>query len=291
MDESGEVYQSRAAGLKIYRRVFAPDSGRIRGGALLLHGLGDHIGCHLPAAELCCRRDLLSLGIDWPGNGLSGGKRGDIESVAVAAALIAEARSHLDSLLPPGSPVGIYGHSTGGFFALEYLTQQGLVPDSTLLNWVWLSSPLLRPDHRQHPLKRKMAPLAAKLAPRLLFDTGVRPERCHHIDDRRPNPENGSGLCHHLISARLGADLLAHAGKINEKAAAIRDPMRLLITQGADDTICPPEFSRDFFERAPARDKTFALFPGMLHEPLREPDNSPAVEAVGKWFDAAPRRT
>ena len=286
MEETGNTYVSEAAGIELFRRVFTPASGRIRGGALLLHGLGDHIGCHLAAVELFCRSDLLCVGIDWPGNGLSGGRRGDIEGVAVTTALIEENRAHLESLLPSGGPVGMYAHSTGAFFVLDYLARQGQVADATLLDWLWLSSPLLRPDHGQNPLKRVAVKLVAKLAPRLAFDTGVRSNRCRHIAETPEEDESNADLSHHFVSARLGADLLFHAGKLPEKAAAIRDPMRLLITQGGDDTICPPAFSRDFFDRVPARDKTYRLFPGMLHEPLREPDNAPVVEAVEKWLDS-----
>ena len=288
MDESGELYPSQAAGIEIYRRVFTPGPDRIQGGALLFHGLGDHIGCHRIAAELFRGRGFLSVGIDWPGHGLSGGRRGDIAGVAIAAALIAEAQAHLRSLLPPGGPVGIYAHSAGAFFALDYLSKQGRVADPTLLDWVWLSSPLLQPEYGQSRWRKLAAALAAKLAPRLTFDTGVRSERCRHRDENRDEPRDVVDLCHHLVSARLGADLLVHARNIERKASAIGDPVRLLITQGAEDAICPPAFSREFFERVPARDKTYTLLPGLLHEPLREPDNSRVLAAVEKWFDSAP---
>lgn len=291
MHLSGETYPSTAAsGLGIHRQVFHPDTPEPRGAAILLHGLGDHLGCHLRAAEMLCERGYLCTGVDWPGHGRSEGKRGHINGLKTVFGLIDETLAWLeDQDLPAGAPRGIYAHSTGAFGLLNHLrhrrTQPGPVPDSTLFDWIWLSSPLLRPDHGQPRLLVRVAPLLARLAPRFILDTKVRPESTRHLIDGGTAAGQEMDGCHHWVSAAFGADLVRQGRRVNETADFIHEPTRLLLTQGENDDICPPEFSRAFFDRVATAQKTYALFPGLRHELMREPGNAPALERIGAWLD------
>jgi len=287
MHESGELYHSDAADCEIYRRVFVPQSGEAGGGIVMAHGLGDHLGCHLLAAELFCGHGRMAAGIDWPGHGFSEGRRGHIDGVDTAIHLIAETCRFLRARLGPDAPLGFYAHSTGALFALHYfeMNQQGRFGDPTLFDRIWLGSPLLRPDHGHHPLKQLGAGLVGRIFPRLLLDTGVRPEKCRHVDRETAKANGDYDLCHHRVSAGLASELLRY-GKRNAAAAGILDdPTRILITQGGEDGICPPEYSRTFFDRIPAREKTYALLPDLFHEPLREPNNGALIQAVDDWLD------
>jgi alpha-beta hydrolase superfamily lysophospholipase len=252
----------------------------------MAHGLGDHLGCHVVAAEMFCGHGWLCAGVDWPGHGFSEGKRGHIDGVGAAIRMIAESCRFLREQIGPDAPLGFYAHSTGALFGLHFLelNQQGSFGDPTLFDRIWLGSPLLRPQHGQHPVKVWGAGLIGKLAPGLIFDTHVRPERCRRIDPEKAKAKGDYDLCHHYVSAALGADMLRYGRRTERTAHVLGDPSRILITQGADDRICPAEFSRGFFEKIPACRKTYALLSEMFHEPLREPDNTAVIEAVDQWM-------
>ena len=91
--------------------------------------------------------------------------------------------------------------------------------------------------------------------------------------------------CHHWVNAAFGGDLVTYGRGINRTAKAIVPPTSLLLTQGEDDGVCPPEFSRALFEEIEAEAKQYLLLPGLRHEILREPDNDDAIAAISAWLD------
>jgi alpha-beta hydrolase superfamily lysophospholipase len=296
MDESSDHYQSSNSGEELYRRVFTPRSQlpeEWRGGVLMVHGVGDHLGRHEKAARMFCRQGLVAAGLDWPGHGHSPGKRGHADGVDPLIGLIEESLADLRKRIPAGSPIGLYAHSAGAFVLLQFLGEQaakerGATYPPSAFPFVWLSSPLLRPSHGQSLVKVKMGEWLSKVTPGLCLDTGVRPARCHP-----PDADTGllkvDPLGHHKISLALGADILRRSRSIDDCALLFQQPTKLLITQGSADGICPPRFSQAFFENVPlpADDKTFLLLPGVLHEPLNDPGASELLGRVGDWVGAS----
>lgn len=291
MPVSFESYPSpTVGGAAVCRHVFRPEPGvPIRGHVTILQGLGDHIGCHQAAAELFCKRGYICAGVDWPGHGRSAGKRGHLPGLEAAFGLIAETVACLDEKGGGHGERVLYAHSTGAFFALHWLARfpikQGAISDATGFDRIWLGSPLLKPEHGQPRWLVRAAGWLAKLAPTLTIDTRVRPERARHLNNPASPPDAVEELCHHRVSTALGADILRHAPRTFDTARFLTDPINVLITQGDEDTICPPEFSRAFFEILPTQRKTYALLAGNRHETLREPDNSPVRDAVSRWLD------
>lgn len=296
MDTSSEYYQSASTGQELYRRVFTPrEQGpeAWRGGVLMVHGVGDHLGRHEKAAQMFCRQGLVAAGLDWPGHGHSPGKRGHARGVAPLIELLGESLADLGGRLPAAAPIGLYAHSAGAFVFLQFLCEQAAKGGDASFQpsafpFVWLSSPLLRPAHGQSPFKIRMGECLSKVVPSLRLDTGVRPERCHPLDA-------GAGslvedpLGHHKISLALGADFIKRSPMIDHCAKTFQQPTRLLITQGGADGICPPRFSQDFFEDVPlpAADKSYLLLPGVLHEPLNDPVAPDLLGRVGDWVGAS----
>lgn len=294
MDESSDHYQSSSSGGKLYRRVFTPrdcSPEQWRGGVLLVHGMGDHLGCHEQAARMFCRQGLIATGLDWPGHGHSTGKRGHSHGVDSLMDLISEALADLRERLPDGLPIGLYAHSAGALVLLQFLKEQASL-DADEVNrpssfpFVWLSSPLLRPAHGQGFLKVKIGEWLSKIAPGLCLDTGVRSDSCY-----RPDPSNEllreDSLKHHKISLALGTDFMKRSRTVDDCALAFQEPTRLFISQGGQDSICPVNFSQAFFDAVPlsAEDKTYLLLPGVLHEPLNDPVAAKLLETVGEWVD------
>lgn len=271
------TFPSRATGREIHRISVPAPKSNSNGIILALHGLGDHIGCHEKAFEIFADLGYGVEGFDWPGNGKSEGRRGDIPGVRPALKLIWEVIESLEE-----QPVGIYAHSTGGFLALPFLSRYSHKMD---LDWVWLSSPLLKPTHNQSKIKIRASDFLADFFPNLIVPTGVKPSRCFHTEGLdlktcRKEFEN----CHSKISVRFGRDLMLWENRVATAATRLKDPLRLLFTQGSEDHICPPEFAETLFRSMPLEDKTFVMLDSLRHEPLREPDNGQFLEAVQNWL-------
>ncbi|MDF1751173.1 MAG: alpha/beta fold hydrolase [Verrucomicrobiales bacterium] len=280
MTFSQSTFDSKVTNSRIHRISASPEGsqGGNRGIVVMLHGLGDHSGCHRRAMEIFCDLGYRVEGFDWPGHGKSYGNRGDIPGVKPAIKLINELIEQLDS-----KPVAVYAHSTGGFLALPFMSRFGL---DLSLKWLWLSSPLIKPTHRQSKIKIWAAEFLADFVPELSIPTGVKPSNCYHVTSRNPKvlAEQFEG-CHSKISARFGRDLMLWESEAAQSASQLDDPLKVLVTQGREDLICPPEYVEEIFQTIPATDKTLLLFDGIRHEPLREPDNTIFIKSVTDWLN------
>lgn len=270
------ILHSTTAGTHVHvEHIRAADANCRPSLVLVLHGLGDHFGRHEWAVRLLASRGFEVLGFDWPGNGLSGGKRGDLPGTERVGALIGEIlRSE------SAKPVGVLAHSTGGFFLAKALRE--CTSGFELLHWVWFSSPLIEPAHGQPGWKRALAGVAADWFPGLSVTTGVRPVDCYHPapgDD----PYHFRADSHNRITLRAGADLIRAA----ESARMVGPPpisLPVLLTQGAEDEVCPPILAEAFLDSLPSTDKTLILASGARHEPFREPHPEGFLAAASAWL-------
>jgi len=280
-----EIYRSPAVhGQEIHRSILRPE-GPVRGAVLALHGWGDHLGTHGPSHQLLLDAGYLVVAFDWPGNGKSFGKRGHLPGgVATAIALIDENFEFIKTLPEIGEQTpSIYAHSTGGFFILCFLAAQPHLD----LPWLWLSSPLLRAGHGQPDWKTRSAKFIARYFPAITFDTHVRARDTRNLSPLEIAKLAKTGyykLCHHRVSAELGADLIDHSTRINQYATHIDSSTRLLITQGTADAVCPLEYTEELFEQVPSNDKHLAKLDGLKHEPFNEPENESFVEVISQWL-------
>ncbi|MEM1440947.1 MAG: alpha/beta fold hydrolase [Verrucomicrobiota bacterium] len=275
LEEAVEKIELEWLGRTVHTVRF-PRDGECKGTVLILHGLGDHIGRYGWAVKLLHEHEFDVLGIDWPGGGQSSGIRGDLPLVDDACRLVEEVLETLNV-----SPVGVLGHSTGGFFLTHCLAKR--LSRLASLRWVWFSSPLLDPSYRQNPLKIATAKVLAKLFPTFTLSTGVSPRDCFHTLGDPVKREFAEGV-HDRISLRFGQDLLDPTKKAELFAPEIDPDLSLLITQGADDHVCPPAMSELFLRSFKGEDTTFLIFAGARHEPFREPENSGFFNHVRTWM-------
>ena len=73
---------------------------------------------------------------------------------------------------------------------------------------------------------------------------------------------------HRKLTVRLGSILVKTARELDRLAPQVNPQLRLLMTHGSDDTVCPPEFSRAFFDRLPVQRKSYRVLEDALHEPF-----------------------
>ena len=255
-------------------RFPAPESSR--GTVLILHGLGDHVGRYAWAIELFQEQGFEVLGIDWPGCGKSSGIRGDLPILDDACRMVEEILTALEV-----TPVGVLGHSTGGFFLTHFLARS--LPSFKSVKWAWFSSPLLDPSHGQNVLKIAAAKLLAKVFPKFTLSTGVYPRDCFHTGGG-PRARNFDEGVHNRISLRFGKDLLDPEKMAMKVAGRIDESISILLTQGAADHVCAPEVAEPFVRKLKTREKAFLLVSGARHEPFRETDSDGFFNQVRTWL-------
>lgn len=256
--------------------AFYPAGEHSKGTVLILHGLGDHLGRYGWALELLFAEGYSVLGIDWPGCGNSSGIRGNLPLVDEAERLVGEILEKRAI-----SPVGVIGHSTGGFYLTHFLVR-GL-PAFASLKWAWFSSPLIDPMHGQNPLKIFAAKLLAKVIPKFTLSTGVYPRDCFHTGGGPGSGKFAEG-CHNRISLRFGKDLLDKEKIAYRIADQIHPEIDVLVTQGDADHVCAPELTEPFVHQLKANSKTFLFVSAALHEPFREPEPTSFFNHVRTWL-------
>jgi alpha-beta hydrolase superfamily lysophospholipase len=244
---------------------------------VLLHGMGEHAGRYGDVAQVFASHGVEFCGVDIPGFGRSKGQRGHMEGLWVPLVVISEAVEYLRGRLPAGARLGIAGHSFGGFLALAYLGRFREVFD-----FAWLSSPLIEPGRHTGSIMRRIALAVEPLLPRFVLKHGIRPERCTR-DPKRAEEVRADPLIHGWVSLRIGRMLLDEAPNLLRRPLNPR--LRMLVTQGGADGVCPPEFMKRFFDAANLEDKTLREFEGLLHEPFRDVGGERVLEALGQWLD------
>jgi alpha-beta hydrolase superfamily lysophospholipase len=114
-----------------------------RGTAVVVHGYYDHTGLYGHLIRHLIERGLAVLCFDLPGHGLSSGPPADIETfdhyVAAFDGCLAALRDHLPR------PWHLFGQSTGGAVAMEWLLANGYTAASAPFERVVLLAPLVRP--------------------------------------------------------------------------------------------------------------------------------------------------
>jgi alpha-beta hydrolase superfamily lysophospholipase len=270
-----ETSRVKLDGHRLHRLTLTPPSG-IRGGLIFFHGQGDFIDRYPPVLEPFVRAGYQCLLTDLPGHGRSPGKRGHVPGLPLIESLLADSLSQLKG------PVIIAGHSMGGLLALHLLLEQ---PDRFAA--AWISSPLLRVIERASPGLRLILPVLAKLTPRLTVDTGVRRDQCEAPTDEAAHPENENDVLYHSrISLAWGVRLCEVSEAVWNKAAQLGSIKRpLLITQGEEDEICPPDTLTAFLAKSEVDRGKLHLIAGARHEPFRAPTREMLLAILQRWIE------
>ncbi len=283
-----ESQRVRIDGHLLHRLVMHPaKTVPVKAVALFYHGQGDYAERYLDVLGPFTERGIRCVVTELPGHGRSPGRRGHCGDSDLLDAVIEDTLSSMAVM--DGLPYGVMGHSMGGLLAMRHLILSGMgkwpVPE-----FVWLSSPLMRPGHRRASLYLKLIRWLAPIVPSLTVWTGVKRQMC------RVESEDGSGeaeelppkhkLWHSRVSMGWGATLLDFEQFVADSLDQIPVDVPLLYTQGADDPICLAELARDVFDRLPSTDKQYHELEGMLHEPFLGEGSEELFALLNDWLDS-----
>lgn len=269
-------YTSRV-GRKLNRVVFGVLAGKPRAGVVLVHGLGEHVGRYVDIAPSLSAVGVEVCGADLPGFGLSEGRRGHFSGLWEPMVVIAETVEFLRARLPVGAPIGIAGHSFGAFLALAFLGRF-----TEVFGFAWISSPVLEPARNVGDGTRWLAMAVEPWLPWARLDNGVRSEACSRDPEARERLR-ADPLMHRKVSFRVGRMLMEEAAPILRRP--LPRGLKLLVTQGLADPVCPAEVTRRFFDSLEVDDKQLREFPGLLHEPFRDVGGEVVIRAVAEWLN------
>lgn len=246
----------------------------LRGTALLVHGIGEHMGRYAHVARHLNDWGFRVRGYDHYGHGLSTGVRGGLPSdnrmLDDLAKVIAKTRNEMTA----GQPLLLIGHSMGGGVVGRFVSLN-LAPVDALV----MSSPALDPG--LNVIQKALLVILPKIAPNLRIGSGL---NVNYIcrDEAVVAAYLADPLVHDRISARL-AKVITASGAATIQAAPHWTTPTLLMFAGADKLVNPAG-SRAFAASAPTCVKTQA-FEHMYHEIFNAPDQAQVFSVLKTWLD------
>jgi alpha-beta hydrolase superfamily lysophospholipase len=259
--------------LAFYMWPLASDKTR-RGTALLVHGLGEHMGRYAHVAKHLNDWGFAVRGYDHFGHGLSTGVRGGLPSNSRMLddldKVIADTRHSMSA----NEPLVLIGHSMGGGVVGRFVSMN-IAPVDALV----MSSPALDPG--LNLVQKALLAVLPKLAPNLRIGNGL---NANYIcrDQAVVAAYLADPLGHDRISARL-ASVIATSGAATIQAAPRWTTPTLLMFAG-NDKLVNPAGSRAFAAAAPSCVKSQA-FEHMFHEIFNEPDQAQVFSILKTWLD------
>lgn len=262
-------------GNNVYACEWTPDAGpgSVEAVILITHGMGEHTGRYVHAAEWFAARSYAVLGFDQLGHGRTDGKRGHTDSYEDLLEGIDRMLEEADRRFP-GKPKFLWGHSMGGNLTLNYALRRK--PD---VAGVVVLSPWLKLAFDPPALTVIAARLLEKVYPKFTND---RPFDPTHLTS---DPEMLAKLRedrrgHGMITARFFFGVHRAGRWALEHAQELALP--LLLMQGDADRVTSIAASRKFAERAGAL-CTFREWPGFRHELHNERGREDVFRVIDEW--------
>lgn len=264
-------------------RAHAPAASPALGTAVLVHGLGEHIGRYEHVAEHLVAQGWDVRGFDHRGHGRSGGRRGDI---AQPDSLLRDLGAFIDEVrrTDAARPLVLIGHSLGGLVAARFVAE-GLSPRPAPwhrpVDGLVLSSPAIDPG--LSALQKALLAVGPRLLPHLCVNNGLQAEWiCNDpavVQAYRQDP-----LVHDRVSGLLGC-FIADAGPVVLARAPAWQVPTLLMWAGQDRCVSPAGSQR-LSESLPPALCTARAFPELAHEILNERERGEVLAQLSAWLRA-----
>lgn len=242
----------------------------------IVHGLGEHSGRYGNVINALQDYNLFLL--DLRGHGKSAGKRGHVMRFD-------EYLDDVDALREKMKPFVrgksfLLGHSMGGLIALKYAIDR---PGG--LSGVVASGPLLGVNVKVPKIKAAIGGFLSNIAPGLSMNNEIDTAKLSH-DRAVVDAYNNDPLVHPKVSARWFVEMTNAMQETNANAGKLQLPC--LIMHGSDDALTNPHVSRQFYEHAGSKDKTYILYQGFYHEIFNEVEKQKPLADLLEWLKKRP---
>jgi alpha-beta hydrolase superfamily lysophospholipase len=235
---------------------------------LLVHGAAEHSGRYDHVAEHLNARGLSVSSYDTRGHGQSEGARLHVETWSDYLDDLSDRLADLGS----DRPLVLYGHSTGGLVALDYVIQRIDPRPAALV----VTNPLLASTAPRW--KQTLAPVLARFAGTAKLPMGLRSEQLSR-DPAVGEKYFADPLVLTRATAQWGAEVLLAIERVQEGSDRIDIPT--LVKTSGQDTIVPPSSSLRLTESPSV---TRILYPTLRHEVHNEPEGAEVVDAIADWI-------
>ncbi|MFT3859130.1 MAG: alpha/beta hydrolase [Aquabacterium sp.] len=259
-----------------------PDGTPLKGVALIVHGLGEHVMRYAHVARALNQQGWAAVGYDHRGHGRSPGGRG---ALAQEDDLLFDLAAVIDATRAayPGARLLLVGHSMGGAIAGRFVA--ALASPKEDVRWsrpvdgLVLSSPAL--DVNVSPVQRGLLATVGRLTPNVPVSNGLKPEWVCN------NPATVAAyladpLVHDRITGRLTMFIIQAGEVVRERAAQWAVPT--LIMWGGMDRCVRPQGSVDFATRAPRTMVSSQPYPVLSHEIFNEVEQGEVLQTMGDWL-------
>jgi acylglycerol lipase len=261
-------------GADICYRSWLPQ-GEPRAALLIVHGLAEHCGRYANVVDHFVPLGYAVYGVDHIGHGRSSGTRVFVKRFADFIDVL-DAYVGMIHTWQPGKPVFMVGHSLGALIGAVFL----LDGQSKLAGAVF-SGPLVKIPDNISPttvlLSRILSILMPKLGVAGVDASGVSRDRAV-VEAYVNDPLVFTGK----TTARLGCEILKAMHRVADGASGITLP--LLVLQGSEDRLVPPDGAELLHRTAGSADKTLKIYDGLYHEIYNEPEHPNVLRDVEAWL-------
>ncbi len=268
-------------GLQLHLHAW-PAAAPARGTAVLVHGLGEHIGRYAQVVASLNAWGWHVQGFDLRGHGRSQGPRG---GVAHADDLLRDLSSVIDHARScSDGPLLLVGHSLGGLIASRFVAG-GLAAVEPgwhrSVDALVLSSPAFDPGATV--VQKILIAVGSRLVPNLALNNGLK------LPDISRDPQvvaayGADPLVHDRITPKL-ARLVVDMGRWVRAHAAQWTLPTLLMYAGSDRCVAPAG-SKAFAAVAPRSVVTVREFGPLFHELFNEPERAEVMALMRDWLEA-----
>ncbi|KAJ4972753.1 hypothetical protein NE237_005927 [Protea cynaroides] len=266
-------------GETLFTQTWTPVSIKIKGVAVILHGLNEHSGRYSDFAKRLNANGFKVHGMDWIGHGGSDGLHGYVHSLDHA---VSDMKAFVEKVTEenPGLPCFCFGHSTGAAIVLKALLDPKI---EALIEGVVLTSPALRVQP-SHPIIGMMAPILSLLLPKYQFSAANKKGMPVSRDPEALVTKYSDPLVYTgSIRIRTGTEILRITAYLQQNLRKLCVPF--LVLHGTADTMTDPEASQKLYEEASSSDKSIKLYEGFLHDLLFEPEREDIAKYIINWLN------
>lgn len=283
-------HRAVAAGRSAYWQAWLPQDPA-RAVVVVVHGIHEHSARYTHVGERLAAAGFAVYAADHRGHGRSGGRRANIERMAL---VLDDLRSFVRfaAARHPGLPVFMVGHSLGGLIALHCAIDlraidlraidSGTAGQGTTLDGLVVSGPAVTTTAGS-VLARRMAGVLSALVPNLGVAALDADEKISRDPDVIRAYREDPLVYRGRIKARTGAEVLAAMQRLPARLPLLSIP--LLILHGTDDQICPVADSTMLHEAVSSPDKTLRRYPGLYHEVFNEPEREAILTDLIRWLN------